>query len=486
MSAFSSPQGLPALEARLQQDLAWLDLPPKPWLPSTSLDGQPLLPVAIVGAGMAGLTAASALWMQGVPAVLFDQARPGLEGPWATTARMETLRSPKHLTGPCLGLPALTFRAWFEAQWGPSAWNALDKIPRLQWMDYLRWYRQVMPLEVRNQHRMMHLEPLPSLGVRINFSTPNGTQTVLARRVVLALGRDGLGAPWSPAWSAQLPRERWTHSSDEMDYSALRGQRVVVIGGSASAMDSAATALEAGAQRVDLLIRREALPLVNKSKGSGNPGIHQGYPLLSDEWKWRVRRYINSLQTPPPRGSTLRVSRHENAYFHLGAPVQGVEVRPDGVRLITPHGPVDTDFVIFSTGYRVDLARRPELAAIAPHLRTWSLRHAPAPGDEDDELLGMPDLGPGFEMQAIDAQACLGLSRIHAFCYPATLSHGAVAGDIPAISEGAQRLTRALVGSLYQEDIDHHFQALQHYAEPELHGDEWQTHRPLTAHRGNP
>ena len=42
------------------------------------------------------------------------------EGPWATTARMETLRSPKQLTGPALGLPALTFRAWYEAQFGTA------------------------------------------------------------------------------------------------------------------------------------------------------------------------------------------------------------------------------------------------------------------------------------------------------------------------------------------------------------------------------
>ena len=481
MTAFPIPQGLAALQARLQQDLAWLELPPKSWVPERSYQGQPLLPVAVLGAGMAGLTAATALWMQGVPCVLFDQAATGFEGPWATTARMETLRSPKHLTGPCLGLPALTFRAWFEAQWGREAWDALDKIPRLQWMDYLRWYRHVMPLEVRNQHRMTRIEPLPTMGVKLEFQTPQGPQTVLARRVVLATGRDGLGGPWSPDWSSQLPRDRWAHSSDEMDYACLRGRRVVVIGGSASAMDSAATALEAGAQRVDLLIRRSVMPLINKSKGSGNPGIHQGYPQLSDEWKWRIRRYINSLQTPPPRGSTLRVSRHANAYFHLGAPVLEVQHLPEGLRLVTPHGPVDTDFVIFSTGYRVDLSRRPELAAITPHLRTWAQRHTPALGDEDEELLGMPDLGPGFEMQALDPKACPGLDRIHAFCYPATLSHGAVSGDIPAISEGAQRLVRALVGSLYREDVDHHFQALQDYAEPELLGDEWTPVPPSTS-----
>ena len=46
-----------------------------------------------------------------------------------TYARMETLRSPKQLTGPAYGMASLTFRAWFTAQFGEDAWEALDKIP---------------------------------------------------------------------------------------------------------------------------------------------------------------------------------------------------------------------------------------------------------------------------------------------------------------------------------------------------------------------
>jgi FAD-dependent urate hydroxylase len=55
--------------------------------------------------------AATALKLMGVSVTIFDRVELGLEGPWVTTARMETLRSPKQLTGPALGLPALTFRA---------------------------------------------------------------------------------------------------------------------------------------------------------------------------------------------------------------------------------------------------------------------------------------------------------------------------------------------------------------------------------------
>ena len=105
--------GLAALEQRLAKDLECLGWPARDWMPlQAAEDGVPVLDVAIIGAGQAGLAAAAALAQLGIHAVVFDRAPRDFEGPWATTARMETLRSPKELTGPALGLAALTFRAW--------------------------------------------------------------------------------------------------------------------------------------------------------------------------------------------------------------------------------------------------------------------------------------------------------------------------------------------------------------------------------------
>ena len=133
----STATGLAALEQRLAKDLECVGWPARDWMPQQPAEGGvPVLDVAIIGAGQAGLAAAAALAQLGIHAVVFDRAPRDFEGPWATTARMETLRSPKQLTGPALGLPALTFRAWFEAQHGLDAWDALDKIDRMQWMDY--------------------------------------------------------------------------------------------------------------------------------------------------------------------------------------------------------------------------------------------------------------------------------------------------------------------------------------------------------------
>ena len=469
------PADLSALEARLRQDLQWLSLPARRWVPASARGD--VLDTAIVGGGMAGLALAASLTHVGVQARIFDRAPAGFEGPWVTTARMETLRSPKELTGPSLGLPALTFRAWFEAQFGLAAWEALDKIPRLQWAEYLRWYRQVLGLDLRNRQQVRAVCPRADGLVQLDMvddADGGSAYQVLARHVVLATGRDGLGGPWVPDWAHTLPRDRWMHSSDVWEGAALRGLRVAVIGGGASAMDAAATALESGAARVDLLIRRHDLPRINKGKGAGSPGMAHGFWTLPDVWKWRFRHYINAQQVPPPHGSTLRVSRHPNAFFHLAAPVLQVARRDDGVlRVDTAKGALAADRLILCTGFRSDWALRPEFAAFARHVRLWQHRYAPPDGERDAELDGSPDLGPLFEFQEQSPGACPGLARIHCFNYAATLSHGAATGDIPQISNGAQRLARGLAAQLLAEDVALHFDAMQRYAEPELDGDEW-------------
>jgi cation diffusion facilitator CzcD-associated flavoprotein CzcO len=424
---------------------------------------------------MSGLALQAAMQHRGLQVAVFDEASAGFEGPWATTARMETLRSPKQLAGPCLGIPSLTFRAWFEAQFGAEAWAALDKIPRLQWMDYLRWYRQVLQLEVHNNHRVTDIWPRPEglVELRIEHTVTGQVLQRWARRLVLATGRAGLGGGQVPEWAQGLPADRWLHSSDEADYSSLRGLRVGVVGAGASAMDSAAVALEAGAARVHLLVRRKDLPRVNKGKGAGNPGFVHGHSRLPEHLKWRVRHYINAQQVPPPRGSTLRVSRHANAFFHLGCTVQSAQAHHGALFLQTTAGPIELDFLLFATGFEVDWSRRPMLRHVAEHVRVWRDHFEPEPGQEDEELAASPDLGLDFEFQPKPGHSGVGLDRIHCFTYPAALSLGVITGDIPAISEGAVRLANSLAGLLWAEDIDHHFARMQAFAEPEILGDEW-------------
>lgn len=120
---------------------------------------------------------------------------------------------------------------------------------------------------------------------------------------------------------------------------------------------------------------------------------------------------------------------------------------------------------------------------MAPHIRSWRSRYTPPPGDEDAELCDSPDLGPVFEFQQKEPGSLPGLERVHCFCAPATLSHGTLSGDIPAISDGAQRLAQGIASLLYAEDVDTHYENLQAYAEPELIGDEWTPSEPTAQER---
>ena len=473
MNTTTEKNGLAKLEERLQEELSLLELPAKDWVPVRTLDGHALLDVAIIGGGMAGLTVATALKHLGIKSQVYDRAPAGYEGPWATTARMDTLRSPKQLTGPALGIPSLTFRAWFEAQFGKEEWAVLDKIPRLQWMDYLRWYRQVMQVNVLNDHAIERVDLHPDGHLILSIRHQGQTQQVYARRLILATGRDGLGGPSVPDFALSIPRHLWAHSADVFDYNSLKGKRVGVIGAGASAMDSAGTALESGAASVDLIIRREDIPRINKGKGAGSPGLVHGYADLPDEWKWRFRHYINVQQVPPPKGSTLRVSQHANAYFNQGCPIDKVEVENDVLKIHTPKGIFTLDFLFFATGFKIDWQLRPEYASFSSLVRTWAERYQAPLGQEDAELSACPDLGDNFEFQAKPGVDAPGLANIYCFSYPAVASHGTVSGDIPAISDGAKAIAQGIAASLFKEDVDYHYAQLQSYAEPELDGNEW-------------
>ena len=163
LASVVQPTGLPAHERRLAHELELLAFP-QDWSERVHDEaGRPILDVAIVGGGQCGLAAAFGLRREGVRNILvLDENGQGTEGPWVTYARMITLRTPKELTPIDWGIPALTFRAWWEAQYGEAAWAGLGRIPREDWMRYLLWYRRVLDLPVRNDAHVELIEPLCS------------------------------------------------------------------------------------------------------------------------------------------------------------------------------------------------------------------------------------------------------------------------------------------------------------------------------------
>ena len=94
-------------------------------------------------------------------------------------------------------MASLTFRAWFTARSSATRpGRSSFRIPRPMWMDYLRWYRQVLDLPVENGVEVTRIAPAAD-GL-LDLDARRRPSAILARKVVMATGRDGLGAAVHP------------------------------------------------------------------------------------------------------------------------------------------------------------------------------------------------------------------------------------------------------------------------------------------------
>jgi FAD-dependent urate hydroxylase len=201
---------LEALEARVAREIEMTAHPRTEWMVPRLHGGKPALDVLIVGAGQSGLAAGFALMRDRVRNILLiDRAPEGREGPWITYARMPTLRSPKNQTGPDLGLPSLTFEAWYDATRGEGSFERLYMIPSGDWQHYLGWYRRVVGLPVRNGVAATSIAPgrLDDGGPCLLVTLSTG-EVLAARKLVLATGQDGTGEWWMPDFVRALPPDR--------------------------------------------------------------------------------------------------------------------------------------------------------------------------------------------------------------------------------------------------------------------------------------
>src|SRR5258706_7898855 len=172
-----------ALEAQVRADLAKTAHPNAPWLKSTpGPDAKPALDVLIVGAGQSGIATAFGLMRSQVTNILtIDKAEEGQEGPWLSYARMHTLRSPKHFTGPDLDIPSLTYQSWHEARFGEEDWRNLDLISRELWAEYLLWFRRIVDVPVRNGCEVVEISPASNGLLAAKVKTAD---TLFARKIV--------------------------------------------------------------------------------------------------------------------------------------------------------------------------------------------------------------------------------------------------------------------------------------------------------------
>lgn len=451
--------GLEALEARARQDLQYLDFPHQRWVRPREHEGHPVRDVVVVGGGLSGLGIAFGLLREQVDNLaVIDRADEGMEGPWLSYARMHTLRTAKTLVGPDLGIASLSFPAWYAASRGQAAWDALELATNAEFVDYLAWFRRVAGIPVENGVELLDIRPRDDL-LALDIRRHGRHETWYARRLVLATGLASSGPVLPAQVTGALSADRWAHSSDPIDFPALRGRRVAVLGAGASAFDNAAVALEHGAAEVRLFARRASIEQPAIRTPLEFSGLYRHYAGLSDAQRWRIQRRLARHSTPPPPYSVERCTRHPNFQIFTSCPWN--DVRQDGgtIRLSTPQGDHEADFIILATGFSIDVARRPELAGLQADIARWADVYTPPPDEQPElaeQLAQSPYLGPHFEYQARPGRHAPWLQRIHDFGIAGLLSMGRVSQGIPGMKFGPPQLVQGLTRSLFLEDAAWH------------------------------
>ena len=470
MSLIEVPLGETALAELAREELALLSYPERRWTkPHFDANGRRLHDVVIVGGGQSGLLIAHSLMRQGVDNILIlDRSPEGYEGVWENFARMSHLRTPKALCGMEMGQPSLSLQRWYMARYGREAWEALDRVPRLAWMDYLRWYRKTLNLPVVNDVEVEAVEPE---GDHVIVTTRRNGQTEIhpARLVVLATGFDGAGR-WSvpEVISRNLPTTLYSHSNVAIDFARLSGKRVGILGHAASAFDTAAAVLNAGAASADICFRRPVLPTVNPHRHLETAGFLANFPELSDATRWNIARYFREVDQPPAHSGFFAATALPGFRIHAASPWLDVWQEGEAVRVTTPRGEHIFDYLIAATGYTVDYSSRPELTALAPFVARWKDRYTPPAGMEHPLLGEFPYLGLTYEYQQREAGAAPWVERIHAFNFSGAVSMGPHSTSISGHKYALPRLIRGLVRRLFLEQEEHVIPDLLAYKDIDL------------------
>ena len=410
-------------------------------------------PVVIVGAGQAGLTLAQGLRRKGVRGVLVvDAGAEGGTGSWSTYARMRTLRTPKDIRWPSWNVPASHPQRWFEAAYGPAAWVDVEHFPTRQWFEFLEFYRSALTIDVSFSTSVRNVTGGEGGSpFRIALQTPQGEREVSARHVVLATGLEGAGGRRVPDVVRALPADRWAHTHDAIDFAALAGARIGVLGGGTGAFDNAATALEAGARSVEVHMRRPEMPTSSPYRWMEFAGLIEHYASFTDEQKWLFNVHLAQVDQPATQNAIWRAFAFPCFSFHCASPWDQVTWTGSEVVVDTPSGRRSFDFVLAATGVSVDLAARPELHDLTHLIARWSDRIAPdlLARTGPSTLLDYPYLTDSFGLTGRDRRDDERLGRIHMFNHGARMSLGVLSHQVSGLYGGVERLTASIGQALF-------------------------------------
>jgi cation diffusion facilitator CzcD-associated flavoprotein CzcO len=417
--------------------------------------------VTIVGGGQTGCALAFALRRAGIGRVTVLEAAPDEQraGIWLNTARMNLLRTPKTLPGPELGIPALSFQAWYEARHGQEAYAAVDRIKRTDWAEYLSWYKHFLGINPRYRTRLTRIEPVGD-HFRLHLDTPSldvhdGATKETTRKIILATGFLGGGGGSIPdVVTNSLPPARYVHTEDVIDFAAWRGKAVGVIGAAAAAFDAAGVALEHGAADVHLFARRDTIAAIPITRSRGFPGAYDNYHQLPDADRWHQAIRFFRAGSTPTTDAIERTVKFPNFHLHLSAPWTSVVERDGQVETTINGTTYRLDFVIAGTGYTADLTSRPEFRDFAGQVLLWRDRYTPPPAERDEMLARQPYLGAGHELLEKTPKTSPLLKHIHVQNPAGFVSFGLPIGDVPSMKRDIPVIVARISADLFHADLE--------------------------------
>lgn len=382
--------------------------------------------IAIIGAGPYGLACAAFLRHAGVePRVLGEPM-----GFWRSRMPhgmlLRSRRRSSHIADPTL---ALTIDRYEEN----SGARLSEPIELRRYLGYADWYRRNAVPEIDGRH----VQQVDRLDGTFRLTLEDG-DALIASRVVVAAGLDPFA--WRPSPLGELPDDLVSHSSDHLDFQALSGKRVMVVGAGQSALESAALLHEAGAD-VEIVARASGIVWL---PGDHQPGIRarlrrllmpptdvggmrSGWIAAAPELLRRTPGGLRPAVTRKcvvPMGAAWLRSRLEQVPIVLDRAIASAAARGARVRVVLDDGTArEADHVVLGTGFRVDVAKYPFLS---PELVR-----------DLDLLGGYPRLGPGLETN---------VPGLHFVGAPAMLSYGPLMRFVVGTWYAAPALTTAVLG----------------------------------------
>ena len=436
----------------------------------TTLSTDEISNCIIVGAGQTGLTIAYGLKREQInKVILLDEQSKNITGPWSTYARMEMLRTPKEQSGFDLGIPSLTFQAWYEAQYGQDSWNKLFRIPRKSWQAYINWYRDVTGANVLNDTQVTDIEPIAIINAscktesyiyKITAKANIDPSIVLyTRTVVIATGALGAGGAFIPeSIKSALPKKYYADVNEwPINFSRLKNKNVAIIGAGASAFDVANECLNSGARKAVVYARRPKMPLTNPRRWMEFSGFLANYPELDDLAKWRYMNYLQNIGQPPPEPTFLRSLGYEGFELKLGNERLNISLREGMIRLSSSRGIYDYDYIFSAAGFITDLSSRDEFKTLYKDISLWGDRFSPPESLKNERLANYPYLGRFSQLTEKTKGLAPWLENIFIINRSSTLSMGPTAASISNVKYAARVVISGVSRALFLSESNNYY-----------------------------